>query len=171
MITINTYNNFTNSQNNTSSVNEPPKKVKSLFEKEEEIITGSYDFKYVINNNNSKIVYKGSYNNKDVNGKYTDDVKSYDYIIKNQNVYIIKNDKKVPYKDLYENLDYRLFDLENVFKSIKEKTYIKKIKDNVNIYSYDYLDYTLNIEADDNNILKIIYYNEKTNYTLNFIRK
>lgn len=143
---------------------------KSLFEKEEYILNGNYNYKFEINDN-KKVTYKGSYNNGETKGKYISSDKTYNYIITNKNVYIIKEKGKEPYKDLYSNLDYRLFDFESIFHDIKDKNFIKKIENNKVIYTYDYLDYKLSIITDKESILKIIFKKDNVTYDFSFVRK
>ena len=170
ILLISFFSSLNNNKIKTTDTEEKFIKRISLYEKENNLIKGTYDFKYIIEDK-IKVIFRGTYDKGSVTGKYTSDDKSFDYIIKNKTTYILKDNKKEPYKDLYTNLDYRLFDFDNIFKSIKEKNYVKKIDNNKTTYIYNYIDYKLNIETDDTSITKIVFYKDKTNYTFNFFRK
>ena len=136
----------------------------SFFEKEDKILSGKYNFNYEVSGKTSAF-YSGTYDNGLVKGIFKKSGKTENYTIKNGEVSIIRNNQKKPYKDLYSNLDYRVFNVRDLFNYINNKNYIISEQKNTKKRICNYLNYKVEIIEDEKNIKNIIFSTDDIKYS------
>ena len=139
---------------NTESKSENEKTTtKTYLQKEKELISGTYEYKFIIDN--GEIIFEGFARDGLREGTKTVGEVEIDYQ-EGEVVSIIENGLEKEYVDLYEGLDESLFDFESLFEKLNAENCVIDRREEEIVYSYtNILGYDLDITTDRDNIIKI----------------
>lgn len=159
----------TGNESEESRSEESSPKTLSFYEKQKKLLEGSHDFDYKISGP-VKLEYYGHYEKGRVDGfKETEDdlIK---YSIEDGKIYLSKFGQKEEYDSLYEGLDERYFNLENLFRELNKTSSTIESESESKIYNYNTLDNRerIRVYTDDAGIFFIRIEADSIVYELNF---
>ena len=144
----------TEDNSNTKNVNNTTiSSQKTYLEKEQILVSGNYNYKFVIDD--GVIVFKGVAVNGNRRGTKTVNNKAIEYE-KDVDVYIVENGQKKVYEGLYDNIDESLFDFKSLFEKLNVLKCLIDRREEETVYSYkEVFGYNIDITSNKDYIIKI----------------
>lgn len=114
---------------------------------QKELLKNNFEYEYIINNVDSKIIYKGEKLGVLETGYRETSEETIKYYVDESGLYKVVMDELDALDKLYENVVESYIDLEYIFNEINTKSRLEEVLENTRTYTYKYVVEGVNYEV------------------------